>query len=185
MCRFELDGGVVLSQLTLEDADELFALVDKNRPYLRRWLDFLDATRGPEDTRSFIESMIEQHAKARTCTCAVRVRSEIVGVIAHYVINWKSRYTELGYWLAENRQGQGLMTRACTAFVTHAFTELNLHRVELSCAAANVRSQAIPERLGFKYEGTRRESEWLYDRFVDHKLYGLLRSEWESQRKTA
>lgn len=185
MCRFELDNGLVVSQLTLEDTEELFTLVDRNRTYLRQWLDFLDATQTPRDTRNFIEAMIELHARTRACTCALRVHGDIVGVIAHYYIDWQNRYAHLGYWLAEDRQGRGLMTRACAAFVEHSFTELDLNRVELTCASGNIRSQAVAVRLGFIHEGMRRESEWLYDRFLDHELYGLLRAEWQSHHKTA
>jgi ribosomal-protein-serine acetyltransferase len=55
---------------------------------------------------------------------------------------------------------------------------MRLHRLEVRCAVANARSRAIPERLGFRLEGTIREAEWLYDRFVDHAVYGLLEAEW-------
>ena len=113
MCQFELDNGVFTSQLTLEDTNELFVLVDKNRAYLRRWLDFLDATKGPEDTRKFVEATIKLHTETRACTCAIRVHGEIVGVIAHYFIDWENRYAHLGYWLSEEWQGRGLMTRVC------------------------------------------------------------------------
>ncbi len=74
------------------------------------------------------------------------------------------------------------MTRACRALVGHAFTELNLNRVEIRCASDNARSCAIPERLSFRREGLLREAEWLYDRFVDHVVYGLIRSEWNEPR---
>ena len=36
----------------------------------------------------------------------------------------------------------------------------------------------VAERLGFRPEGTRRESHWITDRFEDHVIYGLLESEW-------
>ena len=179
MCHFELDGGVTISQLVLDDTEELFALVEKNRTYLRQWLNFLDDTKAPQDTRKFIESMNDLHRKTRACTCAIRVHGEIVGVVSHYYIDWENRYAHLGYWLSEEWQGRGIMTRVCAAFVEHAFQVLSLNIVELSCAAENLRSQRIPERLGFKEEGTYREIEWLYDRFLDHKVFSILCSEWK------
>ena len=184
MCRFDLGDGVLVDRLDLEDSDELFALIDDNRAYLRRWLDFLDATLIPDDTRSFIDSTIEQFQGQRVCTCAIRVDGRIVGVIGHHFIDWENRYAHLGYWLAERWQGRGLATRACAAMIEHAFRELELNRVELSCGTGNRRSRAIPERLGFTHEGTLRQTEWLYDRFVDHALYGLLREEWEARQES-
>src|SRR6266568_1034377 len=52
------------------------------------------------------------------------------------------------------------------------------HKVEISCAAENTRSRAVPERLGFTQEGVLRRSGWLHDRFGDGVFYGLLREEW-------
>ena len=70
------------------------------------------------------------------------------------------------------------MTRACAAMVSYAFREWPLNRVQIRCATGNVRSCAIPQRLGFTREGVIRQSEWLYDHFVDLVLYSMLASEW-------
>lgn len=70
------------------------------------------------------------------------------------------------------------MTRACQAMITYAFHTMKLNKVEIRCATENVRSRAIPERLGFKEEGLIRQAEWLYDHYVDLVVYGLLASEW-------
>ena len=86
----------------------------------------------------------------------------------------------MGYWLDKEAQGTGLMTRSCSALLEHAFAELDLNRVEIRCAVDNARSRAIPERLGFRLEGQLRQAEWLYDRFVDHAVYGLLAREHNS-----
>ncbi len=68
-------------------------------------------------------------------------------------------------------QGGGRMTSACRVVVDYVFRELNLNRVEILAAERNVKSRAIPERLGF-------------GRYVDHIVYGMLREEWAGRRTT-
>ena len=104
------------------------------------------------------------------------------GLLATRPIDWENRTTEVGYWLGEEHQGKGLVTAACRALVDHAFGELGLNRVVISCATENKRSCAIPERLGFRREGVQRQAEWLYDHFVDHVVYAIVASEWQRQR---
>ena len=52
-----------------------------------------------------------------------------------------------------------------------------MNRVELTCATDNLRSARLAERAGFLLEGLLRQAEWLDGKFVDHYVYGLLRSE--------
>jgi ribosomal-protein-serine acetyltransferase len=55
-------------------------------------------------------------------------------------------------------------------------TDYSLHRFDIRCAVENSRSRAIPERLGFKNEGVIRHAEKVYDNYLDHLVYGLLKS---------
>ena len=93
-------------------------------------------------------------------------------------MNLANRSTNIGYWLGERYRGSGVMMKSCQAFVEYAFRKLNINRVEIRCAEKNLRSRAIPERLGFVNEGMIREAEWLYDHYVDHVVYGVLAREW-------
>src|SRR5690625_199905 len=86
----------------------------------------------------------------------------------------------IGYWLDIEHQGKGIMTRAVRALTDYAFEEFDLNRVDIRAAVGNVKSRAIPERLGYKKEGVLRQSEWLYDHFVDHAVYSMLKSEWNT-----
>ena len=56
----------------------------------------------------------------------------------------------------------------------HALTAWELHRVEIRVATGNARSRAIPERLGFRREGTLRGAERHGERFLDLDVFALL-----------
>lgn len=168
-----------LRQLTLKDAEELYAVIDANRIYLRQWLPWLDRTQSPADSRSFIESADRQNQQRQGFHTAILVDDRIAGAIGYHRIDWANRATSLGYWLGESHQGSGIMTASCQALIDHAFAALNLHRVTIACATGNARSRAIPVRLGFIHEGTHRDAEWIYNHFVDHEVYSQLQREWQ------
>jgi ribosomal-protein-serine acetyltransferase len=180
MLAHHLSGNFHLALLEPRHAEPLFRAVDENRAHLRPWLPWVDDIRSPTDILAFIRSTQQQFGQNNGFQTALVYRGEIAGMCGYKHINWTSRSTELGYWLGERFQHRGLMTSACRAYLAHAFKDLELNRVEVRAAVANQRSRAIPERLGLTYEGANRQAEWLYDRFVDHAAYGILREEWMS-----
>ena len=66
------------------------------------------------------------------------------------------------------------MTEVVKELIKMAKEDLSLQKIDIRCATGNSKSRAIPERLGFKHEGTLRRAEKLYDRWVDHEVYALL-----------
>ena len=87
---------------------------------------------------------------------------------------------ELGYSLAEDYWGQGLMTEAGRAVIDYGFSEMDLQVISIETAPDNERSQRVIEKLGFKYEGCLRDSYLTIDNKVrDTFVYSILRSEWE------
>ena len=167
-----------LRSLQLTDANELFALTDANRDYLRQWLPWLDGTKTSADTRNFIRNAIEQFQDTGALVAAICHDKQIIGVIGYNQIDWANAIGHIGYWLAESHQGQGIMISSCRCLVDYSFVNLALNRVVIRCATNNRRSRAIPEKLGFHHEGTAREAEWLYDHFVDHEIYAMLNRHW-------
>jgi len=178
MFEFVIDNEVVLKLLDTRDADQLFELMDSSRSYLKEWLPWVDGTKSAEDAKSFIEMTRKQFASNDGFQAGIWYRGNIAGVIGFHEINWSNKSTSIGYWLGERYQGNGVMTKACKAFLDYVFKELKLNRVEVRCAEGNSRSRAIPERLSFIKEGIVRETEWLYDHYVDHVVYGILAREW-------
>jgi ribosomal-protein-serine acetyltransferase len=174
-CR--VNDELELKQLEQQHAATLFELADANRVYLRRWMPWVDRTQSVADASSFIDTTLQQSAENEGYHTGIWFRGRLCGVLGHHIIDWTNRTTSLGYWLDESHQGQGIMTTTCRAIIEHDFTELNLHRIIIRCATENSRSRAIPERLGFSFEGVARQAEWLYDHFVDLAVYSKLRSD--------
>ena len=84
----------------------------------------------------------------------------------------------MGYWLDAGFEGRGLVTRAVTAVLDHAFGPLGLHRVELQTTTDNTRSLRVAERLGFTQEGVLREAAAFPGERRDVVVHGLLAREW-------
>jgi ribosomal-protein-serine acetyltransferase len=173
-----------LRPLEEADADELYGLVERNRSYLAEWLPWA-AGQTQDGVAEFIRKTRRQLEENDGFQGALLLDGQMVGVGGFISVNWESRSTELGYWLAEEHQGRGLMTKTVSALVDHAFGEWDLNRVEVHAAAENRRSRAIPERLGFQQEGILRDYERIGDRYVDIVVYSLLARERLSASRSA
>ena len=83
----------------------------------------------------------------------------------------------LGYWIGQPFVRQGYMREAVLALVHHAFTALDLSRVESACLPENTASRGVLEKSGFKYEGVAQSYLQIGGRWRNHVLYSNLRSD--------
>lgn len=83
----------------------------------------------------------------------------------------------LGYWVGAPYQRQGYMREAIEAVVHHAFSALDLSRIEAGCLPENVASRGVLEKVGFKYEGVAQSYLQINGRWRNHVLYANLRSD--------
>jgi RimJ/RimL family protein N-acetyltransferase len=64
---------------------------------------------------------------------------------------------EIGYWIRKDALNQGFATEAAGALTRVAFEIEASHRVEIHCDPENLRSAAVPKKLGFTHEATLRQ----------------------------
>jgi ribosomal-protein-serine acetyltransferase len=180
MFLYQIDENISLRTLNVGDSEELFNLTINSKDYLKEWLGWLDYTNKVEDTREFIQATLKGviETGGYPKSAAILYQGRIAGTIGFNEINKLHKIGVMGYWLGKEFQGNGIMTKACKAFIEYGFNELALNRIEIRVAEENKKSRAIPERLGFTEEGKIRQAEWLYDHYVDHIIYGLLADEW-------
>ncbi len=160
---------------------EYFALIERNRTYLRHWMKWVDEENSLSKDLEFIQFRRRQFDHNQGCLLGIWYQGHIVGSVGLHTVNWENRKAEIGYWLDAETQGKGFMHGACTALIAYSFREYQLNKVEIHCATENKRSRGVAERLGFTLEGVIRHNEWLYDHYVDHAIYGLLEREWKPQ----
>jgi ribosomal-protein-serine acetyltransferase len=173
-----VDENIILRILSGRDAAPLFTITDQSRDYLKRWLPWVDDTRTVDDSFMFIKSSLEIYNRRTGMTAGIFLDEALVGVVGYNNLDFKNKIGSIGYWLAQDQQGKGIMTKAVHTLMTYGFQNLKLNRVEIRAAKENVSSQAIAKRLGFQHEGQIRQAEWLYDHYVDHVIYGMLLDDW-------
>lgn len=83
----------------------------------------------------------------------------------------------LGYWTGQPFARQGYMREAILGLVHHAFTRLDLSRIEAACLPENSASRGLLETSGFKYEGVAQSYLQIDGRWRTHVLYASLRSD--------
>ncbi|WP_413242777.1 GNAT family N-acetyltransferase [Pradoshia sp. D12] len=177
----KVDDEVSLRLFNRDDAVEFFDLTINSKPYLKEWLGWLDYTKSVEDTLQNIQSrykeLIENDGYPQSF--AIIYNGKIAGTIGFNEIYKANKIGVVGYWLGEEFQGNGIMTKAFKSLIDYGFNDLKLNRIEARVAVGNKKSRALPEKFGFKEEGHIRQAEWLYDHYVDHVIYGLLANEWK------
>lgn len=83
----------------------------------------------------------------------------------------------MGYWIGQPHIRRGYMREAVLAMVHHAFTVLDLSRIESACLPENLASRGVLEKSGFKYEGVAQSYLQIGGRWRNHVLYSNLRSD--------
>ena len=82
-----------------------------------------------------------------------------------------------GYWIGEPFARQGYMREAIQAVVHHAFTVMDLSRIEAGCLPENTASRRLLELCGYKYEGVAQSYLQINGRWRNHVLYANLRND--------
>ncbi|MFH0070732.1 GNAT family N-acetyltransferase [Peribacillus sp. NPDC056705] len=182
MFTYTVNEQIKLALLQPHNADEIYKVVDSNRAYLKEWLGWVDNVKSAEDYRAtIIPSWLKQFAENNGFNAGIYYDERLVGMISLHFINWKTKHTSIGYYLAKEAQNQGIITNCVRELMNFSFDILDLNKVEIQCAKENHKSRKIPERLGLKLEGISRDAEFINGHYNDIATYSILKNEWSSK----
>jgi ribosomal-protein-serine acetyltransferase len=174
-----VDSEISLQLVSAKHVKGISEVAERNRMHLGRWLPWLDRMKDITFIENFVKNTEIANNTKSEFSFVILKNDAVIGRIGLYSINYSNSLAEIGYWIDELQEGKGIVTKSCKRTLEYAFYELNLNRIEIKCAAANKRSQAVPVRLGFQLEGILRSAELLHGEFHDLYLYSLLKTEFE------
>ena len=161
------------------DGAEINAAVRETFDELKVWMPWAQQIPTLEESESFVRRARCQFLAREDLTLFLFLKgaNTLVGGSGLHRIDWAIPKFEIGYWCRKRFQGQGYISESTEAIAKFAFETLGAKRVEIRCDSKNVRSQHIPDRLGFKLEGTfqcdsRSPSGELRDTLVFAKVKG-------------
>ncbi len=103
-----------------------------------------------------------------------RVDDSFIGATGLHRVDWQVPRFEIGYWIRTPLAGRGLISEAVRSLTLLCFERLAAVRVEIRMDPENVRSRAIPQRLGFTLEGTlRRDTRGANGELRDTCIYAM------------
>ena len=156
---FESDRLTIRAPCT-GDGTEINAAVRETFDDLKLWMPWAQQMPTLEESEAFVRRAQCQFLARENLTLLLFLKGTgtIVGSSGLHGIDWDIPKFEIGYWCRKRFQGQGYITESTEAITNFAFETLGAKRVEIRCDSKNVRSRRIPNRLGFKLEGTLRNN---------------------------
>ncbi|KQQ91702.1 GNAT family N-acetyltransferase [Massilia sp. Leaf139] len=140
------------------------------------WTDMAQAGKMIEETlQAYREGGLSRYAIALAET------DELIGICNLRGFFEQNRRCELGYALGSAHWGRGYAFEALEALLGHAFSALDMNRIEADIDPRNEASARLLERLGFRFEGTMPERWFVHGEFADTAFYGLLRRYWNER----
>lgn len=128
-----------------------------------------------QDGVDFISAMLAADEN-ETFAFAITVDEKVVGSIGVFrQANIHRQTAELGYYIAEEYWGKGLMTEAVNQICNYVFDNSDIIRIYAEPFAYNAASCRVLEKAGFQYEGTLRNNAVKNGRVIDMKMYALLK----------
>ena len=160
----------------LSDAKDLAAALS-NKKVQDNLRDGLPYPYTVQDGKEFISAMLSAD-KNETFAFAIMVDDKVVGSIGIFRQgNIHSQTAELGYYIAEEYWGKGIMTEAVKQICEYVFGDSDIIRIYAEPFAYNIASCRVLEKAGFQYEGTLRSNAVKNSKVIDMKMYSLLKEE--------
>ncbi|KRE89093.1 ribosomal-protein-serine acetyltransferase [Frateuria sp. Soil773] len=176
----EPDGdGLLLRPWRTEDAPALLAAVQESLATVGRWLPWCHAGYDLAAAHDWVAFCRRGWTAGEHYAFAVleQASGTLLGGAGINQRNRPHRSGNLGYWVRQSRQGEGIAARAAAQVARFGFARLDLIRIEVVVLPDNRASLRTAEKLGARFEAVARQRIWAWQRPMDAAVYGLIPSD--------
>ena len=110
---------------------------------------------------------------------ALKDSNQIIGEVVFNEYDDCSNNVNFRVLMSQSYSNKGLGSEAIQLFIQYGFEQLNLHKISLEVFSFNPRAEHVYTKVGFKLEGIKREDFKYNDKYIDTKIFGLLKSEYD------
>ena len=170
------------------DGAALYDAVQESLEHIRPWLPWGPTHDSPETSEKHVRRWRTRWDLREDLPAGIweRETGRFVGGCGLHRIDWTARSFEIGYWARATATGRGNITEATRLLTALAFDTLGANRVFIRVAVDNVKSSAIPRRLGFIEEGTMRNGIANPDGGLTNVLmFSLIPEDWRKLTKAS
>ncbi|MDB6095920.1 MAG: GCN5-related N-acetyltransferase [Francisellaceae bacterium] len=147
---------IVIRPPTIYDAALLNKSIINSYAELNQWMAWATIKPSIEDTQNFIKfaqnCWLTEEPKELPFLIFDNYEKNLYGAISYNNINWEIPMLEIGYWGNKTYLGKGYMTEAVKLLTDYALKNIKVNRIEIRCDINNLKSAAIPKRLGYVLE---------------------------------
>ena len=171
-------GTIQLRVAKMRDAKRLEALILGNRSWLRPWEATNPSSPNSFDVKAQLRGLIRQLDDQSGIPFVIEVQGQIQGQLNIANIMYGSVSSAvLGYWVAPEVAGQGVMPTAVALATDYLMDQVGLHRVEINIRPENQASLRVIQKLGFRYEGLKQRYIHINGDWRDHYVFALTKEE--------
>lgn len=172
-----VSSDLCLLAATTEMGPALFTLLEQERAYLERWMDWPQRIDTPARCQRYLREMQLINGAGQQFFSFIFYKDQLAGSIALARIDRQHQMGELGFWKSQTRLPKIQMQAAMQNFILACWENSAIHRLEIQTPNTNLPAKTLSEKLGFQLEGSKREALHLDGQYVDLDIYGLLRRE--------
>jgi [ribosomal protein S5]-alanine N-acetyltransferase len=167
---------LILREVTIEDATDMFTYLSDKEVVKHMGLEPFQTVKEVWDEISWYKSIYEEGTGIRW-GITLKGSGQVIGSCGFLNMLTKHYRTEVGYELSKEYWGKGIASEALEAVVTYGFRHFQLERIQALIEPANLPSQKLVERLGFRREGLLRHYEFTCGKFDDLYMYSIIKEE--------
>ena len=116
--QLKIEQNLFLELLEQKHAQELFELSAANRIHLSQWMPWVDNMHTVEFIENYIKGTNQRNKDGLEFAFVIIESNKIAGRIGIYKIETKNKIGEIGYWIGQEYQGKGLISKSCKKLIS-------------------------------------------------------------------